>query len=53
MKFQVSMASDWGYQDEIEIDTLDGLMGFIQEHEEDIVISSDLKRIIIYDYYIE
>jgi hypothetical protein len=54
MKFKVYQAST-GYfnlREEIEINTLEDLMRFIEECDEQIIISKD-KKIIIYDDYIE
>ncbi len=37
MKFNVTRTSDWGYREQIEINSLEELISFIKEHGECIV----------------
>lgn len=53
MKFTIAKASDWDYEDEVEIKTLEELVKFIKEYDKAVVIEKDCKRIIIYDDYLE
>lgn len=50
MKFNVRKASDYRHNEEIEINSLEDIMKFIEENGE-IVLSND--EIIIYDDYLE
>ena len=51
MKFRLEKASDWGFEKEVEINTLEELMALVEEYGEDLVINKE--RIIIYDDYLE
>ena len=59
MRFSLRKASNILFEDEIEINTLEELIQYIDNINEDIVIGKDIVeeknkyRIIIYDYYLE
>ena len=59
MKFKLTKASDWCWEDEIEINTLEELIKFIKKNwaiimDEPLDKKRDKRyRIIIYDYYVE
>lgn len=56
MKFKLTMTSDWSFEDEIEIDTLEKLMNFIKENGNPIVLfleDGKLPKIEIYDEWRE
>ncbi len=50
MKFKLTKASDWDFDCEIEINTLEELITFIKE-EGSIILYEDM--IMIYDSYVE
>jgi hypothetical protein len=50
MKFKIRKASDWKYKSELEINTLEELINFVEENGE-IILDED--EIMIYDDYIE
>ena len=56
MKFKLIRTSDWHFEDEIEIDTLEKLINFIKENGYPIVLSVEddkLPEIEIYDEWRE
>lgn len=58
MKFKLTKSSDWNFEKEIEFNTLEELISWMKEINEDIIIGlnylGDGKDFIeIYDYYRE
>ena len=56
MKFKLTRTSDWHFEDEIEIDTLEKLINFIEENGKQIVLfieDDKLPEIEIYDAWRE
>ena len=56
MKFKVERASDWDYEKEVEINTIEDLIQFSKDCEKNIVLmgaSKDMPILLIYDDYIE
>ena len=59
MKFQLEKASDWNFREDLEIDTLEDLMKFVEESISDVIITTALvpegydARIKLYDDYLE
>lgn len=51
MKFAIRKASDWNYEDELEINSLEELIKFINNNGGKIILKEE--RITIYDDYVE
>ena len=51
MKFKLSKASDWGFEDSIDVSTLEDLLDIIAKYECSLVLNED--SIILYDDYLE
>lgn len=53
MKFVVTKSSDWGYEDEVEINTLEEMKDFQIQAQHSIIVSFYTGTIEIYDGYRE
>ncbi len=56
MKIRVEKASDWDYESEVEINTIEELIQFSKDCDSRLILSGctyDNPTIIIYDYYVE
>jgi hypothetical protein len=53
MKFKLTKASDWNYESEVEINTLEELVNFTKENGNRVVLDTDDSEITIYDNYLE